>query len=68
MEISARNKIRGVIRDIKLGVVMAKITVEVHGGPLITSIISRDSVDELKLKPGDEVYAIFKSTEVMIGK
>jgi molybdopterin-binding protein len=68
MEISARNKIKGVIRDIKPGVVMAKITLEIAGGTFLSAVITRDSVDDLKLKPGDEVYAIIKSTEVMIGK
>jgi molybdopterin-binding protein len=68
MEISARNKIKGIIRDIKPGVVMAKITIEIPGGTLLSSVITRDSVDDLRLKTGDEVYAIIKSTEVMIGK
>jgi molybdopterin-binding protein len=68
MEISARNKIKGIIRDIKPGVVMAKVTIEIPGGTLLSSVITRDSVDDLRLKPGDEVYAIIKSTEVMIGK
>jgi molybdopterin-binding protein len=68
MEISARNKIKGIIRDIKPGVVMAKITIEIPGGTLLSSVITRDSVDDLRLKAGDEVYAIIKSTEVMIGK
>jgi|WetSurMetagenome_2_1015567.scaffolds.fasta_scaffold14002_4 molybdopterin-binding protein len=68
MEISARNKIKGIIRDIKPGVVMAKVTIEIPGGTLLSSVITRDSVDDLQLKPGDEVYAIIKSTEVMIGK
>jgi len=68
MEISTRNKIKGIIRDIKPGVVMAKITIEIPGGTLLSSVITRDSVDDLRLKTGDEVYAIIKSTEVMIGK
>jgi molybdopterin-binding protein len=68
MELSARNKIKGKIKGIKLGSVMAKITLEIGDGTIINSVITVDSAEDLKLKVGDEVYAIVKSTEVMIGK
>jgi molybdopterin-binding protein len=68
MELSARNKIKGKIKDIKLGDVMAKISIEIAGGTIMSSIITVESTEDLKLKVGDEVYAIVKSTEVMIGK
>lgn len=68
MKISARNQIKGVIREIKTGIVTAKITIDIGGGNELSSVITVDSVEELNLKPGDEVYAIIKSTEVMIGK
>jgi molybdopterin-binding protein len=68
MELSARNKIKGKIKDIKLGSVMAKISIEIAGGNIISSVITVDSAEDLKLKVGDDVYAIVKSTEVMIGK
>lgn len=68
MELSARNKIKGKIKDIKLGSVMAKISIEIAGGNIISSVITVDSAEDLKLKVGEEVYVIVKSTEVMIGK
>ena len=68
MELSARNKIKGKIKDIRLGSVMAKISIEIAGGTIVSSVITVDSAEDLKLKVGDEVYAIVKSTEVMIGK
>jgi molybdopterin-binding protein len=68
MEISARNKIKGTITDISLGTVMAKVSVEISGGTILNSIITVDSVNNLDLKKGDEIVAIIKSTEVMIGK
>lgn len=68
MELSARNKIKGKIKDIKLGDVMAKISIEISGGTIMSSVITVDSAEDLKLKVGDEVFAIVKSTEVMIGK
>ncbi len=68
MELSARNKIKGTIEEIVLGAVMAKVKVNIGGGNTVSSLISVESVEDLKLKVGDEVYAIVKSTEVMIGK
>jgi molybdopterin-binding protein len=68
MEISARNKIKGTIEEITLGSVMAKVKINIGNGNVISSVITIESVGDLKLKTGDEVYAIVKSTEVMIGK
>ncbi len=68
MKISARNQIKGVITEIKPGVVTARVILDIGGGNRLSSVITMESVQELNLKPGDEVYAIIKSTEVMIGK
>jgi len=68
MEISARNKIKGTIEEITVGSVMAKVKINIGNGNVISSVITIESVTDLKLKVGDEVYAIVKSTEVMIGK
>lgn len=68
MEISARNKIKGTIEEITLGSVMAKVKINIGNENVISSVVTIESVTDLKLKVGDEVYAIVKSTEVMIGK
>ena len=68
MELSARNQIAGTITNIALGAVMADVTLDVGGGRTITSAITRNSVERFGLKVGDEVVAIIKATEVMIGK
>ncbi|MCA9864820.1 MAG: TOBE domain-containing protein [Thermomicrobiales bacterium] len=68
MELSARNQIAGKITSIELGAVMADVTLDIGGGRTITSAITRNSVERLDLKVGDEVVAIVKATEVMIGK
>ena len=68
MEIRARNKIKGTIEEITLGSVMAKVKINIGNGNVISSVITIESVTDLGLKVGDEVYAIVKSTEVMIGK
>jgi len=68
MEISARNKIKGTIQEITLGSVMAKVKINIGNDNVISSVITIESVSDLQLKVGDVVYAIVKSTEVMIGK
>jgi molybdopterin-binding protein len=68
MKISARNQIKGIVTEIKPGVVTARVMLDIGGGNRLSSVITMESVEELNLKPGDTVYAIIKSTEVMIGK
>ena len=65
MKISARNKLQGVVEEIKLGVVTASVSVRV-GENLIESVITRQSVEDLGLKQGDTVTALIKSTEVIL--
>ena len=67
MTLSARNHLKGKIVELQLGSVMAHVVVKV-GDNLIESIITKRSADEMKLKVGDEVSAIIKSTEVMLEK
>ena len=68
MEISARNKIKGTIVEITLGSVMAKVKINIGNDNVISSVVTIESVTDLSLVVGDVVYAIVKSTEVMIGK
>lgn len=67
MALSARNQLNGHIEEVKLGNVMAHVVVRV-GENLIESVITRTSAEDLKLKVGDEVKVVIKSTEVMIQK
>ncbi len=68
MRLSARNQLHGTIKSIKLGSVMAEVVVELPDGQQIVSAITRASVENLGLQVDSQVYAIIKSTEVMIGK
>jgi len=65
--LSARNQFKGTVKEVKLGNVMAEVVVNV-GSLEIVSAITRSSAENLKLKAGDAVTAIIKSTEVMIDK
>jgi molybdopterin-binding protein len=65
--LSARNQFRGTVKEIKLGNVMADVVVTV-GEIEVVAAITRASAEKLALKPGDEVTAIVKSTDVLIDK
>jgi molybdopterin-binding protein len=65
--LSARNQLAAVVKSVKLGNVMAEVLVEVAGTEIV-SVITRGSAEALKLKPGDHVNAVIKSTEVLIDK
>jgi len=67
VELSARNQLKGVVTEVKLGTIMAEVTVDVNGQSVVATI-TRASVERLGLQAGDQVTVVIKSTEVMIGK
>jgi len=67
MKISARNMLKGKVKQVKPGVVNSEVIVELPGGAQIISIITKESADRLGLAIGKEVYAIIKASNVMIG-
>jgi len=68
LKISARNRLKGVVKAVDRGDVIAKVKVEVKVPATITALISREAVDDLDIKAGDSVEAVIKATEVMIAK
>jgi molybdopterin-binding protein len=66
MKISARNVLKGKIKEVKLGVVNAEVTVELPGGIKVVSVITKESAEKLGLAKGKEVYAVIKASNVMI--
>jgi molybdopterin-binding protein len=67
MEISARNQLRGRVTAVTLGAVMAEVRIQLTDQEIV-SVITRASVERLGVRVGDEVVAIIKATEIMIGK
>ena len=65
--LSARNQLKGTVKSVKLGNVMAEVVVDVAGVEVVAAI-TRASAETLGLKQGDAVSAVIKSTEVMIDK
>ena len=68
LKLSARNQLKGKVISIEKDGVTAKVKVEIQAPAVITSVITKEAVEDLGIKVGDEVNAVVKSTEVMIAK
>lgn len=66
MKLSARNVLKGKVKSIVHGAVNTEVLIELPGGAQITSVITKTSAESLKLKEGNEVYAVIKASSVMV--
>ena len=66
MKISARNVLKGTVKKVLPGAVNTEVIVKLADGVEIVSIITKESAERLELTEGKEVYAVIKSSEVMI--
>jgi molybdopterin-binding protein len=66
VKISARNRLSGTVADISLGTVAAKVVLNIAGPSTVTATITKDAVQELDLRVGDDVEAVVKASSVMI--
>ena len=67
MRISARNQFKGKILEVKKGATTAHVRLEMAPGQIITSSITNEAADELKLAAGQTAYAVIKASDVMVG-
>jgi molybdopterin-binding protein len=65
-QISARNRLHGVVTEVKRDGLMAQVEIVVNEPVRLTALVTRDAVDELGLKPGMATTALVKSTNVLI--
>ncbi len=65
--LSGRNQLRGYIEEVRVEGLLAQVRLRI-GDQRLTAVITRDAVDELKLRRGDEALAVVKATEVMIAR
>jgi molybdopterin-binding protein len=66
MKVSARNVLKGRITDVKKGQTTTHVRIDI-GGSVITSSITNEAADELKLSPGQQASAVIKASDVMVG-
>lgn len=68
LKLSARNQFKGKVVAVEKGVITSKVKVEIKMPVTVTAVITKEAVEDLDIKVGDEVTAIVKSTEIMIAK
>ena len=67
VSISGRNQLRGIVEEVRADGLLAQVRLRI-GDQRLTAVITRDAIEELKLRRGEEALAIIKSTEVMIAR
>ena len=65
--LSGRNRLRGFVDEVRVDGLLGQVRLQI-GDQTLTAVITRDALEELKLKRGDDAVAIVKSTEVMIAR
>ena len=66
MKISARNILKGRVKQVNPGAVNTEVVLELSGGETITAIITRQSAENLVLEEGKEAYAVIKASSVIL--
>jgi len=66
MRLSARNQLKGTVKKVNHGAVNSEVTIELAGGIEVVSIITKQSVEQLEVSVGKEVFAVIKASDVMI--
>jgi molybdopterin-binding protein len=66
MKISARNTIKGTVKNVVQGAVNAEVVLSVAPGIEIVAMISSHSAKALKLRKGKKAYAVIKASSVMV--
>ena len=65
-ELSARNRFRGVVRSVELDRLLAKVEIDVTEPSRVVAIITRESAEQLDLRPGMAAAGVVKATSVMV--
>lgn len=63
---SARNRFRGVVRAVEVDGLLARVEIDVTEPARVVAIITRESAEELALKPGSSAAGVVKATSVMV--
>lgn len=64
--VSARNRLRGTVSEVRVEGLLAQVELTVTEPARVVAVVTRDAVEELGLKPGMAATAVVKSTSVMV--
>jgi len=67
VKISARNVLKGTVKSITKDGGTSEVIIEVADGVEVASVVSKNAIDELELKVGQEAFAVFDATNTMVG-
>lgn len=67
LHLSARNRIPAKVIEVEIGDIASRVKLSIEAA-VLSSLITTEAVEKLNIKEGDEVFAVIKSTEVLIGK
>ncbi len=65
-ELSARNRFRGIVREVKMDGLLAQVELETTESARVVAVITREAAEELGLAPGQDATAVVKATSVLI--
>jgi molybdopterin-binding protein len=65
-ELSARNRFRGIVRDVKIEGLLAQVELETTAPARVVAVITREAAEQLALAPGQEATAVVKATSVLV--
>jgi molybdopterin-binding protein len=65
-ELSARNRFRGVVREVKVEGLLAQVELEATGPTRVVAVITREAAEELGLEAGQHATAVVKATSVLV--
>jgi molybdopterin-binding protein len=68
MKLSARNVLKGKVIEVTKGATTAHVRIQLTGGEVVTSSITNEAVEELRLAVGNEAYAVIKASDVMVAR
>ena len=68
MKLSARNQLKGKVVDVTKGATTSHVRIDIGGGVIVTSSITNEAVADLAVSKGDDVWAVIKASDVMVGK
>jgi molybdopterin-binding protein len=66
MKLSARNVLKGKVKQVKTGAVNTEVVLDLGNGIEVVSIITKESAESLQLASGKQAYAVIKASNVMI--
>lgn len=66
-KLSARNILAGKVAEVNPGAVNSEVGIRLPGGTVLIASITKESMQALDLKPGDQVSAVVKASHVIVG-